>query len=342
MSSNNDNIERKFYKTDKTWTPKNIHHTVSTFLESFNNSIDTQLQQNQHRSTSNLSKEEKTALNALSKRDDVIFCNADKGGAVVIWDVSDYINEAMKQLNDKNFYRTLPSNPTPTHCELINSTIDRFKQSKQLENKLADGLKTLEPRTPRFYLLPKIHKENNPGRPVVSSVNSHTTKISEFVDHHLQPFVKKLKSYVQDTTDFINKIETVSKNLPHKAILVTMDVKSLYTNIPNQEGITAVKSFLETSVIKPLAPVITTFLRLILTLNNFVFNNTNFLQTNGVSMGTKCAPSYANLFMGKFEETYILPQLHMKSTLYLRYIDDIFFIWKDSETDLQSFIKKIN
>ena len=158
----------------------------------------------------------------------------------------------------------------------------------------------------------------------------------------MQPFAKSLKSYVQDTTDFINKIETVSKNLPQKAILVTMDVKSLYTNIPNREGITAVKSFLDTSAIKHLTPVITIFLRLILTLNNFIFNDTNFLQTNGVSMGTKCAPSYANLFMGKFEETYILPQLLNKSSLYLRYIDDIFFIWKNSEAELKSFIKEIN
>ena len=59
-------------------------------------------------------------------------------------------------------------------------------------------------------------------------------------------------------------------------------------------------------------------------------------------MGTKCAPSYANLYMGKFQETYILPQLLNKSSLYLRYIDDIFFIWKNSEAELKSFIKEIN
>ena len=149
------------------------------------------------------------------------------------------------------------------------------KESKQLQKKLAEGIKTTEPRTPRFYLLLKIHKENNPGRPVVSSINSHTTKISEFVDYYLQPFVKSLRSYVQDTTDFINKIESVSKHLPQKAILVTMDVRSLYTNIPNREGINAVKSFLDTSSIKQLTPIIT-FLRLILTLNNFIFNDTKF------------------------------------------------------------------
>ena len=45
-----------------------------------------------------------------------------------------------------------------------------------------------------------IHKANNPGRPVISSVNCHTSRISELVDYYLQPEVKKLKSYVKDTT----------------------------------------------------------------------------------------------------------------------------------------------
>ena len=62
-------------------------------------------------------------------------------------------------------------------------------------------------KTREFHLFPKIHKANNPGTPVISSINSHTSSISEFVDYYLQPEVKKLKSYVKDTTDFIRKIE---------------------------------------------------------------------------------------------------------------------------------------
>ena len=62
---------------------------------------------------------------------------------------------------------------------------------------------------PEFLVLPKIHKTNNPGRSVISSINCHTSRISEFVDYYLQPEVKKLKSYVKDTTDFIKKIEAI-------------------------------------------------------------------------------------------------------------------------------------
>ena len=61
-----------------------------------------------------------------------------------------------------------------------------------------------------------------------------------------------------------------------------MDVKSLYTNIPNQEGIEAVNSYLKDSDKGNLTNVISAFLTLILTLNNFKFNDEHFIQINGV------------------------------------------------------------
>ena len=79
---------------------------------------------------------------------------------------------------------------------------------------------------------------------------------------------------------------------------------------------------------------------LILTLNNFVFNDQNYAQVNGASMGTKCAPTYASLFMGSFEERNILPKIRDLIMIYVRYIDDIFFTWKGSMEEL--FLKEIN
>ena len=53
--------------------------------------------------------------------------------------------------------------------KLVNYTIERFKKQKLMNEKVAEGLKRNDPKTPKFYLRPKIHKEVNPGRPVVSS-----------------------------------------------------------------------------------------------------------------------------------------------------------------------------
>ena len=340
--NNYNNTENKFYKSNKTWEPNKIHHTVSTFLESFSKNINKSINEKRGKTAANLTKLETKALHNLMNRNDIIICNADKGGAVVILDVEDYIQEAMRQLNDTDHYKKLPNDTTMLHCELVNNTIEKFKKAGKLKDKLADGLKVTEPRTPLFYLLPKIHKKDHPGRPVISSINCHTSKISEFVDYQLQPFVQSLSSCVKDTTDFLKKIKNASTDLPQKTILVTMDVKSLYTNIPNHEGIDAVKSVLEQSDKESMIPMITSFLWLILTLNNFIFNDKNFLQTSGVSMGTKCASSYANLFMAYFEKTYIYPHLVNKSLLYLRYIDDIFMLWKGTEEELKAFIEMIN
>ena len=127
--------------------------------------------------------------------------------------------------------------------------------------------------TPEFHLLPKIHKANNPGRPVISSVNCHTNRISEFVDYYSQPEVKKLKSYVKDTTDFIKKIEAID-HVSDDSYLVSLDIRSLYTNIPHK-GTEAAKQKLKKSNPSISIKVILTFLKLILTLNNFVFNGIN-------------------------------------------------------------------
>ncbi|KAE8628870.1 hypothetical protein XENTR_v10000262 [Xenopus tropicalis] len=85
--------------------------------------------------------------------------------------------------------------------------------------------------------------------------------------------------------------------------LVTMDVKSLYTVIPHELGIWATQRALTTN---PPSNTPIQFLQLTLTRNYFRFENSYHLQISGTVMGSALAPSYANLFMLKFELEYIL------------------------------------
>ena len=59
----------------------------------------------------NLKKSELTSLEDLQQREDVVITKEDKGRAVVFQDVSDYINETNRQLNDPVSYThlTLPT-----------------------------------------------------------------------------------------------------------------------------------------------------------------------------------------------------------------------------------------
>ena len=51
----------------------------------------------------------------------------------------------------------------------------------------------------------------------------------------------KLKSYVKDTTDFIQRIEAID-HVSDDSYLVSLNVRSLYTNTPHEEGIEDVKT----------------------------------------------------------------------------------------------------
>ena len=256
---------------------------------------------------------------------------------MVIIDVNDYIREDQRQLNDPMNYKVLAKDPTTTNNNLINQTKEQL-----INDNVANGLKNPSPRTPQFYWSPKIHKKGNPGRPVGSTVNCHTANISKYVDYHLQPIVKQLPSYVKDTNDFINKINAV-KSVPKNSYLVTMDVRSLYTNIPNAEGISAMKRGFDNYSKKTTSTkVITTFLTLILTLNNFVFDCIHYLQIKGCAMGTICARAYANIFMANFELKYIYPYRKDKTKMFLRFTDDLFMIWTGSEQELLDFMRDLN
>ena len=63
------------------------------------------------------------------------------------------------------------------------------------------------------------------------------------------------------------------RDIPKESWLVTLDVKALYTNIPNNEGIKEVREAYDKHLFKSVpTKVIITFVSLILTLNNFIFN----------------------------------------------------------------------
>ena len=62
----------------------------------------------------------------------------------------------------------------------------------------------------------------------------------------------EISSYVKDTQNFFKKLEKV-KDIPQESLLVTLDVKSLYTNIPNNEGIKEVKESFEKYKEKPVS-----------------------------------------------------------------------------------------
>ena len=73
-------------------------------------------------------KSERTNMKELSERVNIIIAKADKGGAVVIVHVKDFIKQAERQLNDTKNYRKLQENAIATNIKLVNDTIKRFQK----------------------------------------------------------------------------------------------------------------------------------------------------------------------------------------------------------------------
>ena len=314
------------------WQPPKQGRDLETFISSVESDITSYTPPKPKHD--NLSKADRGALQSLKKRDDIIIKPADNGSAVVVMDREHYISEAERQLNDSNFYTSLDHDPTLEYAKQVSDVVGEMLTEGLISEKNFNYVLVDQPKAGRFYLLPKIHKAGNPGRPIVSANGHPTEKISEFVDLHLQPHVQNLPSYLQDTTDFLRKQDALGP-LPPDTLLVSMDVTSLYTNIPHQDGIQACAEVWETRTNKdPPTETLIKLLTLVLKCNNFEFNGKHYLQVQGTAMGTKMAPAYANIFMGRLENQ-LLMSVTLKPFSWLRFIDDIDMKWTHGRDSLE-------
>ena len=64
-------------------------------------------------------------------------------------------------------------------------------------------------------------------------------------------------------------------------------------------------------------------------------------QISGTAIGTKFSPSYACIYMDYMENQFLKNE-QIQPWIWFTYIDDIFFIWKASEKDLDGFLERLN
>ena len=280
-------------------------------------------------------------LKDLSKRNDIVVRSADKGGAVVVWRSDLYQKKALRHLADTSFYAKIPRDLTSKNQKLVKDTIQNLIVNQELPD-TATNLIINTPRTSCIYFLPKIHKPNNPGRPIVSACSCPNELISSYLDRIMTPIVKSLPSYIKDSTDALQIFHDFNFSGQDK-LISTMDITSLYTVIPNSEGLQALKHFFAQRTVKePSSETLLRLAELVLTLNCFSFASNYYKQINGVAMGTRMGPSYANLFVGYVEHQFFNQYNGPKHELYDRYIDDCIGAISSSREELDQFITSVN
>ena len=133
---------------------------------------------------------------------------------------------------------------------------------------MAKHLVVTTPHSLCFHMVPKIHKPNNPGHPIVSACCCPTENIPSYFDEVMAPFVRKLPNYFKETSFRFNN----SDPSPH--FLFTINIKSLWTVIPNHDGLQVLSCFLDERTVKePTTYTLTCLAELVLNLNAFSFNN---------------------------------------------------------------------
>ena len=280
------------------------------------------------------------ALTKLKKNKHIIITKSDKGGKVVVLNKTDFLDKAKGLLSDETTYEKLTKNPLNNASTEFNKKVRNIAKNKK-DIQLLDQFKVFNPSLPYFYGLPKIHKDNVPLRPIISNIGSYSSKLAKWLTGLLTPFLGRFSdSHIKHSEDFIGKIRGMNF---HNVKMLSLDVVSLFTNVPVDDVLTFLENKLSEYQEQFPLPVskIVALVRLCVSTNYFSFQNEFYRQKFGCAMGGNLSPVLANLYMEYFESV-LLPQIKPADMIWYRYVDDIFTIWNDSWGSFDTFFQKLN
>ena len=188
----------------------------------------------------NLNKAQTQALRELKKDRDSLDLTAKKGVAMVIMVRQDYINIS-NQLLPQPAYRAMPRDST-NKIKTVN-ILKRVKYQTGLDNNTYKVMYPMGCGAPKFYGLPKIHKEGTTLRPIVSSCGLVTYGVAKELTKILKPLVGKSPHYINSTQDFVEQIK--DETLLPGECLSSSDVSALFTSVMVDPALGIIKDLLK-------------------------------------------------------------------------------------------------
>ena len=218
--------------------------------------------------------------------------------------------------------------------ETVDSILRNLVTKKSISEYEKKSLSPDGPNPARLYGSPKIHKPLVDGlpkyRPIISQIGTCTYAIAKFLLHFIQPHTTNTYT-VKDTFHFVSMID----NKDHRLFMASLDVDSLFTNIPLEETIEIVtqKVYAGVDTVKGLSRG--DFKRLLTVSTQgavFFFNGCYYRQKDGVAMGSPLGPALANAFLCHHEQYWLENcPLAFAPIFYARYVNDIFVLLKSRE-----------
>lgn len=117
----------------------------------------------------NLTAGQKSDLLDLQRNPNIVIKPSDKGGNLVVMDVSNYESMVLAILNNAKWYRKVSSSHLKLTISLYQKLIGSAYYKEVITKPTWEYLNVSSPRTPTLYALPKIHKDvhHPPGHPIV-------------------------------------------------------------------------------------------------------------------------------------------------------------------------------
>ena len=190
--------------------------------------------------------------------------------------------------------------------------------------------------------LSKAHKEDIPLRPVLSMIGSSQHEFAKWFAETLAPVLNFYSSHsVKDSFTLANFIQNYNLE-PAKTFLCSLDISSLFTNVPLDETIEICADALYRGH-HDCPPILEdTFRELMLIATRgveFIFNNQMYKQLDRVALDSPLGPALAKIFVG-FHESRIF-DTKVQPCVYFRFLDDTFAIF-GSDLDCDHFKGKLN
>ncbi|XP_053686392.1 uncharacterized protein LOC128735934 [Sabethes cyaneus] len=271
----------------------------------------------------------------LKENPDLYVTKADKGNKVVLISAQEYHQKMTELVNDTEVYKPINENPTNRTLRKLNTIIQSWWENKHIDTHTKNKLKVFNCHPPRIYGLPKIHKNGRPLRPVVSTIGSATYRMAQYLAGILGHLVGKTEHHIRNSFDFADEISRF--RVPDGTVMYSLDVVSLYTNIPTDKVYEYVEekwSELQRYTTIPFESF-KIAMKCVLEASFFQYNNMFFMQIYGLPIGSPLSPVVANIVMEKLEINTLaaLKQQGIEIGMYKRYVDDCLVVGKEDEID---------